>query len=86
MTVTTDFSHETIASLLEALRRMAADGLPTESQLATNIKRELLQRGVPLALTESLTQLARDVERAGARVSFGEEPRKVQITIRYGLE
>ena len=80
-TLTTDFDNETIASLLEYLRRIAHDGLPLDSIIATGLKTELARRGVPAHLTDSLIECAKRVEQAGAKMRFSEEPGKVVAAV-----
>lgn len=78
-TTTYDFSKTTVSALLEDLRCLATDGLPTDSPHAQTLKGELTRRGVPLAVTDGLLAMAREVQRAGARVSFGHNERAPQI-------
>lgn len=74
MSLTQDFRNETVASLLEALRRMAHDNLPLDGPIATGLKTELVRRGVPEAFTLNLIGMCRDLERLGAKVRFGDVP------------
>lgn len=80
MTLTANLTTMTIPDLLEALRSMAADGLPRENEIARNIKNELVQRGIPRHVIENLIEFCRIAEEIGGRVSFGEErPEQRQV-------